>query len=115
MLMLTIAKKTMTTLMLKPEERAIVREILMRFCPNAEVWVFGSRAMGTAKRYSDLDLLIKMDSLIPLQTMFLLRDAFEESNLVFTVDIVDWHRITQEFRQTIAKDSQKFPYYLTNN
>jgi len=40
-------------------ELAIVKAILARHVPDAVVWVFGSRATGKAKKYSDLDLCIK--------------------------------------------------------
>ena len=98
----------MSTLLLTSAEREIIRAILAQFCPNAEVWVFGSRATGKAQRYSDIDLLIKMAEKIPFNQMFLLKDAFAESNLVFKVDVIDWHRTTPEFRATIAEDLQRF-------
>ena len=39
-------------------ERQIVLDILHKNVPEYEVWAFGSRVKGTAKRYSDLDLAI---------------------------------------------------------
>ncbi|MBV8593313.1 MAG: nucleotidyltransferase domain-containing protein, partial [Caulobacteraceae bacterium] len=42
---------------LSPRDLATVRAILAAALPaEARVWVFGSRARGTARRYSDLDL-----------------------------------------------------------
>ena len=37
----------------------LVRGILQEIAPDREVWAFGSRVKGTAKPYSDLDLVIR--------------------------------------------------------
>lgn len=41
---------------IQPDHLKIVLEILNRVVPDREVWVFGSRATGTARDTSDLDL-----------------------------------------------------------
>ena len=38
--------------------RQQVLEIIRRRLPDATVWVYGSRARGHARRYSDLDLML---------------------------------------------------------
>lgn len=48
-----------------------------------------------------------MPETIPFNVMFKLRDAFAESDLIFKVDLVDWHRITPEFRASILEDAKK--------
>ncbi|HEY4173078.1 MAG TPA: nucleotidyltransferase domain-containing protein [Rhodopila sp.] len=41
---------------------AIVQAVLRAHLPPATLaWVFGSRATGTARRYSDLDLAVEAD------------------------------------------------------
>ena len=37
----------------RPDLWRIVSSILQKHVPQYEVWAFGSRAKGTAKRYSD--------------------------------------------------------------
>jgi type I restriction enzyme S subunit len=49
-------------------EWQIIEEILMRVVPNHDVLAFGSRAKFTAKPYSDLDLALKGDKPISLNT-----------------------------------------------
>jgi predicted nucleotidyltransferase len=51
---------------IRPDLWSIVRDILCRHVPRHEVWAFGSRARGKAKRYSDLDLAIISDTPLPL-------------------------------------------------
>lgn len=80
----------------------LVRTITKKYVPHAEVRVFGSRVTGTAKKYSDLDLAIVDAQKLSLHTLGNLREAFQESDLPMRVDLVDWHAISDEFREVIA-------------
>ena len=87
---------------LKPEHLKNVWEILARHLPGREVQLFGSRANGTAKPHSDIDLVIMGDESLPVTTMRILRDAFDDSDLPFQVDLVEWAGTSEEFRKVIA-------------
>ena len=76
----------------------IVRGILQRHVPGHEVWAFGSRATGTCKPFSDLDLAILASHPLPMSTIADLADAFSESDLPYKVDIVDWATTSERFR-----------------
>lgn len=67
----------------------MVCEALDRVVPDAEVWVFGSRATGRARPFSDLDLLVTRPRRLSWAQRAALRDAFEASELPFLVDVVD--------------------------
>lgn len=73
--------------------------------PASKVWMFGSRATGMAKTYSDIDLAIalKNDS-ITLELQASLSDAFTASSLPYKVDIVDLNQINHSFKNHIKKD-----------
>ncbi|MBK5275874.1 MAG: nucleotidyltransferase domain-containing protein [Desulfuromonadales bacterium] len=86
---------------LKPEHLGIVCDILARHLPGREVKLFGSCATGTAKPYSDIDLVIMGDELLPVTTMRILRDAFDDSDLPFQVDLVEWAGTSAGFRKVI--------------
>ncbi|MEW6563763.1 MAG: nucleotidyltransferase domain-containing protein [Pseudomonadota bacterium] len=88
-------------LAVRPEEWAIVRGILQRLAAGREVWAFGSRARGTPKPYSDLDLAILGDAPLPLDALAALREAFTESDLPYKVDVIDWAAVAPEFRRVI--------------
>jgi len=87
---------------LKPEHRNMVCDILASHLPGREVLIFGSRANGTAKPHSDIDLVIKGDEPLPVTTMRILRDAFDDSDLPFQVDLIEWAGTSEEFRRVIA-------------
>lgn len=89
---------------LRPEHRAIVRDILRKQAAGYEVWAFGSRAEGTAKPYSDLDLAIITEQPMSLAQGAVLADAFAESDLPWRVDIVDWATTDAAFRRIIERD-----------
>lgn len=88
-------------LALTTDQEALVREVLLRNIPGRVVMVFGSRATGNAKPYSDLDLVIMVDTPLPVRTIRQLRDDFDDSPLPFQVDLVDWATTNEEFRRII--------------
>lgn len=86
-----------------PSHLRIVKTILRRRVPDCAVRVFGSRISGTAKSYSDLDLVIIGEKKLPRKILHSLQDDFEESDLPFRVDVIDWHAISPEFQAVINK------------
>jgi len=66
-----------------------IKGILAEYAGDCEVRAFGSRGNGTAKEYSDLDLAIVGKGKIERRVKMLLREAFEESDLPFRVDVID--------------------------
>ena len=67
----------------------------------------GSRATGLAKAFSDLDLEVMGDDPLDLLALGHLRDAFDESNLPFAVDIIERASASEAFRRVI--DGQARP------
>lgn len=91
-------------------EWALVRSILTAWLPGREVRFFGSRARGTPKPYSDLDLVIMGDTPTDLSTLGQLQEAFASSDLPWRVDVVDWATTSAEFRAHIATQSVPLPF-----
>ena len=88
----------------RPDHLKIVQNILQRFVPNREVWAFGSRAKWLAKEYSDLDLCVLGEIPLSFRTLGLLEEAFDESDLPYKVDVVDWATTSPSFRKIIERD-----------
>lgn len=89
---------------LSPEHLEIVKHLLKSRAGGREVWVYGSRVKGNARKYSDLDLVIKGNRRIQQSVLLELKDAFEESDLPFCVDVLDWNRISDEFKKQISEN-----------
>lgn len=94
-------RKTMIDL--SAEQLESVKRILTVLGPGCEVWAYGSRVTGNARKYSDLDLVIKAEAPIDQAVLFGLKDAFETSDLPFRVDVLDWNRISDEFKKRILE------------
>ena len=88
---------------LERSEKKIVLEIITKLCPESSVWIFGSRYKGTHKPYSDLDLVIVDKEKISFKELGKIQDAFEESELNFKVDVLDWNRLSDEFKEIISE------------
>ncbi|MGI9228357.1 MAG: restriction endonuclease subunit S [Gammaproteobacteria bacterium] len=90
---------------LRSDHWKLVCSILREHVPDRDVLAFGSRAKWTAREYSDLDLVIKGNTPLPLNIKSELSYAFTESNLPFKVDVVDWATSSPSFREIISRDS----------
>ena len=88
----------------RPDHLALLREVLRRHVPDREVRAFGSRATGTAKETSDLDLVIIGEAPVGFATLAALRDDFSDSSLPYRVDVVDWATVDESFRRIIERD-----------
>ena len=89
---------------LEPGQLATVRSIMRSTLPNVRVWAFGSRVQGRAKRFSDLDLAVEGEAALEWQQLFALKDAFSESDLPITVDVLDLRSISPEFRLLVERE-----------
>lgn len=82
-----------------PTDQIILRSILDKY--KHTFYAYGSRVKGTHRKFSDLDVCIT-DPISDLD-MFYLKEAFEESDLPFKVDVRRWHDMSKDF-QTIIQD-----------
>ena len=90
-------------------DSSIVKSILKSVLPDdSRVFVFGSRAKGGVKRSSDLDLAVDIGRSLTRAEMLALTDAFEESDLPYTVDVVDLKSANEAMRAVILKDGVLF-------
>ncbi|GAB4578664.1 MAG: nucleotidyltransferase domain-containing protein [Anaerolineales bacterium] len=88
---------------LRPDHLQIVQRLLSEIVPECEVRAYGSRVKGTAAVSSDLDLALVGPKRLHWKPLTKLRAAFEESNLPFRVDVLDWHAISPSFQQEIEQ------------
>lgn len=88
---------------ISPADEMIVNAILKKHVAKCEVRAFGSRHKWMAKSYSNLDLVIVGAAKLDKSVIYALQEAFEESELSFRVDVLDWHAISDEFRAIIEQ------------
>ena len=94
----------MSQLILREKDLAALQATLRRFGFVREVRVFGSRATGTARRTSDLDLAISAPGASNHEWAELCL-ALENAPLIYELDVVRTERNTNErLREKIARE-----------
>ena len=59
---------------------------------NVKIYLFGSRAKGTKRKYSDIDIAIESNEDLK-DDIVKLKEIIEESNLIYKVDLVELKKI----------------------
>ena len=71
---------------------------------NVAVFLFGSRATGTAIPISDIDVAVYPKESLPSGLLSTIREELEESGIPFSVDLVDLTQLSQSWVEKIQKD-----------
>ena len=90
--------------MLPPRYLRFIRDVLdleLNGC-RGKVYLFGSRAQKTARSASDIDLAVDTAESVKTQ-LVRVQTAFEESEIPFTVDIIDLRSTPPAFKQAIRQ------------
>ena len=84
------------------ETRRIVLEYLSGY--SVSVYLFGSHVKNTAHRTSDIDVAILPDYSLPAGLLSDVREALEDSNIIYHVDLVDLYYADAAFRQKVLSE-----------
>ena len=90
---------------IEPRHLDMILSILKKY--DQTFYIFGSRITEKARRFSDVDLFYVDD--IPEKTIYSIQDDFEESDLPYTVDVVNYNRC-QPYFQKIIKEKKELLY-----
>ena len=88
---------------LKQEYFNELKNIFEKYCPNAQIWAYGSRIRGDFHSGSDLDLVVKSfndDS----KNLFELKQLLNDSGIPFFVDVQEFDKLPKNFQDEIEKD-----------
>jgi predicted nucleotidyltransferase len=69
------------------------------------LFIFGSRALGTASPTSDIDIGIQGSRVVPRHLLAALREDIKETPLLNKVDVVDFLTVSDDFRDLAMKNS----------
>lgn len=67
----------------------------------AKVYLFGSRATGSARRTSDIDVAVWPLVELPVGTLAAIREALFETTIPYTVDLVDLSETDPTFQTRV--------------
>lgn len=92
------------------------REILDEICGQLKkakgelagfkVFLFGSRAAGTAKERSDFDIGVFGAERLPLKTFHEISDLLDQVRTLHRIDWVDLHETSEQFRTEALKNAK---------
>ncbi len=71
-----------------------------------KIWIFGSRARGDHRPYSDIDFLIERSNEVKNFSSLIstLKEALEESSLPYKVDLVDIRDLAESYKEKVLKE-----------
>lgn len=73
---------------------------------GAKIWIFGSRARGDHKKFSDIDILFELteSKALPSGLLSKIKEDLELGNLPYKVDVVERKNIADSYRDQIEKE-----------
>lgn len=78
---------------LKLHQYQLLNDVILSNPLVERAWVFGSRALGTFKESSDIDIALEGQSLT-LNEIAMMLDTLDQSSLPYKVDLLIKHKIT---------------------
>lgn len=88
-------------------EDSIIQKILAPYKNEFDFFYYGSRVKGNFEKTSDLDILIKGTVKFPLNKLETIKTIFDNSDLPYVVNFVDFNNIEERFYNYIKKDLVK--------
>lgn len=64
-----------------------------------KIFVYGSRATGRARKWSDYDIGVIGNRPISTMTKVVIEDELEDSGVPVNVEVVDFHDVSQDFKR----------------
>lgn len=71
---------------------------------NVRVRLFGSRARGDSRTWSDIDVAVQANPALPAGVLSTLREALDASSCLLNVDVVDWNDADVVLREAITRE-----------
>lgn len=70
---------------------------------GAQIWIFGSRARGDHKRYSDIDVMVSSNKELN-KLLSERKEFFENSNFPYKLDLVFWNEFADSYKDNFHKE-----------
>jgi len=78
--------------------------LISALLPEAKIYLFGSRARGTHGRRSDIDIAVDTGQKLPIAVVDEIKSVLEATNMMYTVDVLDFNSVRAEMRQSILEE-----------
>ena len=87
---------------IKEEYLCELIEIFEKYCPNAEIWAYGSRIKNTSHSGSDLNLTVKSFNESG-KSIGKIREILNDSDIPFLIEIQEFDKLPKSFQDEILK------------
>ncbi len=86
-----------------------ILQVLQKNIPQANFYIFVSRAKGNHKEYSDIDIAVKLEKeTISADILGKILMEFSDSTLPYEVDVIDLNAIDDKFKNLINDSLVEF-------
>lgn len=92
-----------TKLNITDKDFEILTKLVSKYIPKTKIWFYGSRITNNHRETSDLDMVIFLPK-EKSNICYDLKEAFDESDLTFRVDLFIWDNIPEEFKENITNN-----------
>lgn len=72
--------------------------------PEAKIILFGSRARGTASKWSDIDIALDGGKPLPSVKVDEIKSVLQATNIPYKIEIVDFHMVTEQMKEAILQE-----------
>lgn len=86
------------------EHKKKIIGVLTVLFPDAIIYLFGSRARGTQREYSDIDLAIDGGAPINPGAIGEAKAMLSESNIPYVIEVVDFNEISETMKNAILTE-----------
>lgn len=87
--------------------RQIISSVLRN--KSVKVYLFGSRATGDVHRFSDIDIALEAKrGPVHDKLLVTINELLEDSNIPYTVDVVDLAHVSEKLRDRVYKEGIKW-------
>lgn len=92
-----------------PEDHLkLLKDIITSTIPDSvTVYIFGSRANKTGRKYRDIDIGLHSKDKISYELPLKLYDKIDESSLPYIVDVVDLNSVSDGFKEEALSNAVK--------
>lgn len=90
--------------MLDSKITRLLKRIVYKYLPDDlyKAFIFGSRATGQNRKYSDIDLGISGPRPLTPKEYVSIQSELEESDIPYRVDLVDFAKVNDKFKRTLS-------------
>ena len=87
------------------EPAEFAASVVRRHLPNPayRVFLFGSRATGSARERSDIDIGIEGPAPVSRDALAAIHEEIEEAPTLYSIDVVDFRRLPEKFRKVARR------------